>query len=112
MKLSENYITRAEFDHFLKSNEKRYDALFNRVLGLDMVVRTLILPLASNNEVKDKVQDMIELLSSVKQSLTSSGQIALDHQQDIFFTLNVVVEMLQNILDKAKVAEGKVNEQQ
>lgn len=37
---AENYITREEFEQFVQFNELRYSSLFNRILGLDMAVRS------------------------------------------------------------------------
>lgn len=102
---SENYITKEEFNQFIQYNEQRYNSLFNRILGLDMVVRSIILPLSLPRNVENKAKDIIELLDGIKSNLLESGQIAPEHQQDMFFTLNSTVDMLQNILKQVQIQE-------
>lgn len=105
---TENYITREEFEQFVQFNELRYSSLFNRILGLDMTVRSIILPLATSGETVEKARDIIELLDNIKTNLVKSGGIAEDHQKDMFFTLDHIVDMLQNTLKRSEnIGESK-----
>ncbi|MEG9489654.1 hypothetical protein [Mannheimia indoligenes] len=105
---TENYITREEFEQFVQFNELRYSSLFNRILGLDMTVRSIILPLATSGEIVEKARDIIELLDNIKTNLVKSGGIAEDHQKDMFFTLDHIVDMLQNTLKRSEnIGESK-----
>lgn len=105
---TENYITREEFEQFVQFNELRYSSLFNRILGLDMTVRSIILPLAASGETVEKARDIIELLDNIKTNLVKSGGIAEDHQKDMFFTLDHIVDMLQNTLKRSEnIGESK-----
>ena len=104
---SENYITREEFEQFVQYNEQRYSSLFNRVLGLDMVVRSLVLPLTSTGETAEKAKDIIDLLDNVKSNLLQTGGIAPEHQKDVFFSLHLTLDMLQNVLKKLEVSKDE-----
>ncbi|AWI51369.1 hypothetical protein DDU33_07665 [Actinobacillus porcitonsillarum] len=104
---SENCVTREEFEQFVQYNEQRYSSLFNRVLGLDMVVRSLVLPLATTSEVAEKAKDIIDLLDNIKSNLLQTGGIAPEHQKDIFFSLDLTLDMLQNVLKKLEVGKDE-----
>lgn len=56
---AENYITKEEFEQFVQFNELRYSSLFNRILGLDMAVRSMILPLATSDETVEKPEILL-----------------------------------------------------
>ncbi|CAM3767343.1 MULTISPECIES: hypothetical protein [Avibacterium] len=95
-----DYISRAEFERFTRYNEERYLSLFNRVLGLDLVLRGIVLPLSTQQSSEKVIQDIVWLLDDVKTQMITSDSIAPEHQKDIFASTNEMIKMLQDRLHK------------
>ncbi|MCW9718387.1 hypothetical protein [Avibacterium sp. 21-599] len=71
------------------------------MLGLDLVLRGIVLPLSTTEQNSTQViQDIVQLLENVKNQMITSDSIAPEHQKDIFASTNEMIKMLQDRLHK------------